>query len=84
MQMSIAMPLKMSLRTIVAEKNLDRARAGLPPMTQTEIAAGSGVHQSVISKLLAGKSDRFELSTIDGLCTYLHISPNDLFGYTPD
>lgn len=77
------MPIKFSLRTIVARKNLERAEAGLPPLTQTEIAAGGKVSQSVVSKLLANKTTRIDFDTIDNLCTFLGITPNELFGYTP-
>ena len=80
--MLTAMPIKFSLRTIVARKNLERAESGLPPLTQTEIASGSGVNQSVISKLLTAPPKRIDLETIDGLCSFLGITPNDLLGYT--
>lgn len=78
-----SMPIKFALRTIVARKNLQRAEDGLPPLTQTEIADGSGVSQSVVSKLLTTKPKRIDLETIDGLCSFLGITPNDLLGYSP-
>lgn len=78
-----SMPIKFSLRTIIARKNLARAEAGLPPLTQTEIAAGSGVNQSVVSKFLSKPPSRIDIVTIDRLCSFLEVTPNDLFGYTP-
>jgi DNA-binding Xre family transcriptional regulator len=78
------MAIKFALRTIVARQNLARAESGLPPLTQTEIAAGSGVHQSVVSKLMTKPQRRIDLDTIDGLCNFLRVTPNDLLGYTPD
>lgn len=78
------MAIKFALRTIVARQNLARAEQGLPPLTQTEIAAGSGVNQSVVSKLLTKPQKRIDMLTIDRLCNYLHVTPNDLLGYTPD
>lgn len=78
------MSIKFALRTIVARQNLARAEAGLPPLTQTEIAGGSGVHQSVVSKLMAKPPARIDLQTIERLCAFLRVTPNDLLGYTPD
>lgn len=78
------MPIKFALRTIIARKNLARAEAGMPPLTQTEIAANSGVSQSVVSKFLTKPPKRIDLETIDRLCTFLNITPNDLLGYTSD
>lgn len=81
--MLTSMPVKFALRTIIARRNLARAEAGLPPLTQTEIAAGSGVNQSVLSKFLAEPPKRIDIKTIDRLCSFLEITPNDLLGYTP-
>lgn len=78
------MPVKFALRKLIARKNLERADAGLPPLTQTEIAQGSKVSQSVISNLLANRSERIDLKTIDRLCAFLGVTPGDLFDYTPD
>lgn len=78
------MAIKFALRTIVARQNLARAEAGLPPLTQTEIAGGSGVHQSVVSKMLTKPPTRIDLVTIDRLCTFLRVTPNDLLGYSSD
>jgi len=78
------MSIKFALRTIVARKNLARAEAGIPPLTQTEIAGGSGVSQSVVSKFLTKPPKRIDLETIDKLCNFLDITPNDLLGYTSD
>jgi DNA-binding Xre family transcriptional regulator len=78
------MAIKFALRTIVARRNLARAEAGMPPLTQTSISAGSGVSQSVVSKLLTKPPKRIDLDTIDGLCTFLQITPNELLGYTSE
>lgn len=77
------MPVKFALRTIVARKNLVRAEAGLPPLSQTDIANGSGVSQSVVSKFLSKPPTRIDLDTMDKLCSFLEVTPNELFGYTP-
>ncbi len=79
-----AMPVKFALRRVVARENLKRADAGLPPLTQMEIAGGSGISQSVVSNLLANRSERIDLKTINGLCNFLRITPGDLFDHSPD
>lgn len=78
------MPVKFALRKVVARENLRRANTGQPPLTQMEIASGSGVSQSVISTLLTNRSERVDLKTINGLCAFFNITPGDLFEYTPD
>lgn len=79
-----AMPVKFALRKVVARENLRRADAGLPPLTQMEIAKGSGVSQSVVSTLLSNQSKRIDLETINRLCTFLGITPGDLFDYSKE
>ena len=79
-----AMPVKFALRKVVARANLRRADDGLPPLTQTEIANGAGVSQSVVSTLLTNRSERIDLKTINGLCTFFGITPGDLFDYSPE
>jgi DNA-binding Xre family transcriptional regulator len=78
------MSVRFAFRKVVARKNVERADAGLPPLTQVEIARGSKVSQSVVSTLLAGKSRRIDLGTINGLCAFLGVTPGDLFEYIPD
>jgi predicted XRE-type DNA-binding protein len=58
------MAIKSALRLLLARENLRRAEAGQPELTQSEIAANSGVSQSVISTLVSGKSNRIDFDTI--------------------
>jgi putative transcriptional regulator len=78
------MAVKFALHKLIARKNVERADAGQRPLTQTEIAAGSKVSQSVISTLMNGRSRRIDFGTINGLCGFFDIAPGDLFEYTPD
>lgn len=78
------MAVKLALRKVIARKNLQRAEEGHAPLTQTEIALGSKVSQSVVSNLMNGKSRRIDLDTINGLCSFFNIRPGDLFDYIPD
>ena len=79
-----AMPVKFALRKVVARENLRRANVGQPPLTQVEIASGAKVSQSVVSTLLSNRSERIDLKTINGLCTFFGVTPGDLFDFTPD
>lgn len=78
------MAVKFALRKLIARKNMERAEAGQRALTQTEIANGSKVSQSVVSTLMNGHSRRIDFDTINGLCGFFGISPGDLFDYTPD
>ena len=81
-----AMPvaIKLAVHKLVARENLRRADDGHPPLTQQEIARGSGVSQPVISTILRRKATRLDLKTINGLCNYFQVLPGDLFDYNPD
>ncbi len=84
LQQVTPMSIKFALRKIIARKNVERADKGLRPLSQTEIATGSKVSQSVVSTLLNGKSSRIDFDTINGLCRFLNVTPGDLFDYIPD
>jgi putative transcriptional regulator len=57
---------------------------GKSPLTQQEIARGSGVSHPVISTLMSNKVTRVDLKTLNGLCNFFGIQPRDLFEYSPD
>jgi len=78
------MAVKSALRRLIALENLRRAEAGQPPLTQTVIARGAGVNQSVISTLVNGKSRRIDFDTIDGLCKFFNVQPGELFEFSSD
>lgn len=78
-----SMAVKMAVRKLIARENLRRAETGEPALTQTELERLSGVSQSVISTLVAGKMKRIDLKTINGLCNFFKVTPGDLFEYTP-
>jgi putative transcriptional regulator len=84
LQQVTPMSIKFALRKIIARKNMERAESGQGALTQTEIASGSKVSQSVVSTLLNGKSRRIDFDTINGLCRFLNVTPGDLFDYIPD
>lgn len=78
------MAVRMALRKLIAQENLRRADTREPELTQLDIATGAEISQSVISKLLNGKTKRIDFDTINGLCNFFKVKPGDLFDYTPD
>lgn len=76
--------IKLAVHKLVARENVRRADAGEPPLTQQEIARGSGVSQAVISTILRRKVSRLDIKTIDRLANYFKVDPGELFDYTPD
>lgn len=76
--------IKLAVHKLVARENMRRADAGEDPLTQLEIAKGSGVSQPVISTLLRRKATRLDLKTINGLCNFFKVQPSDLFEYEQD
>lgn len=78
------MAVKMALRRLIAKENLRRADSGEPELTQITIAEGASISQSVISKLLNGRTRRIDFDTMNGLCNFFKVQPGDLFDYTPE
>jgi putative transcriptional regulator len=66
--------LRVRLRELIDE----RAAQGEPPLTQAEIASGSGISQSTISRWIRDKVDRSDFETIEKLCVFLKCEPGDL------
>ena len=78
------MAVKMALRRLIARENMRRAETGAADLTQQDIAAGAGLSQSVVSKLLNAKTSRIDFDTMNGLCRFFGVLPGDLFDYIPD
>lgn len=78
------MAVKMALRRLIARENMRRVDTGAATLTQQDIAIGAGVSQSVVSKLLNGKTRRIDFDTMNGLCKFFEVQPGDLFDYSPD
>lgn len=64
------MPVSCQLRVLLARLNLERARAGQPPLTLRRLAAESGVSLSVLVALHTGRSQRLDYATLDRLLLY--------------
>lgn len=80
----VLMPVKCTLRLLLAEENVKRAREGRDTLSQQELARQTGLPPSVINGLVTGRSQRVDYKTIDRLCTYFNVQPGALFVWEPE
>lgn len=83
MGLTYSMPVRSTLRRLIALENVKRAEQGRPSLTQQEIARDTGLPLSVVNGLATGRSQRVDFKTIDKLCEYFHVQPGDLFEHIP-
>ncbi len=76
--------VKSTLRFLIARENADRARRGIRPLTQQQIADETGIAPSVINGLVVNRAHRVDYKTIDRLCRFFTVQPGDLFEYVPE
>ena len=76
--------IRSRLGILLAEENVKRARAGLPRLTQTELAKLTNVPLRTINHLALNKNTRVDHITLDRLCKYFKVPPGALFEYVPD
>lgn len=62
------------LRVIAAERYL----------TARKISEGTGIFEPTLSKIMNNTTTGIKYATINKLCKYLKITPNELFTYTED
>jgi len=53
-------------------------------MTAKELSDGSGISYRAVLDLYHARSTRVDLETINRLCNFLRVSPNDIFEWQPD
>ncbi len=78
------MTVRSRLKLLIAERNLDRIKQGLPEITQREIAAESHLPLSTVSGLTSGRIGGTDFRTLDKLCRYFDVQPGELLEYVPD
>lgn len=61
--------ISQKLRVLMAEHRVNAS----------QINAGTGVAQSTLSRIINGESKSIEFKTIEKLCKYFGIEPQDLF-----
>jgi putative transcriptional regulator len=77
------MAVRSRLRVLLAEHNVERARAGRSGLTVRQLAEQTGLAASTITGLTAGRARQVSFATLDALCRYFGCTPNDLLEYTP-
>ncbi|WCK56447.1 helix-turn-helix transcriptional regulator [Aneurinibacillus sp. Ricciae_BoGa-3] len=55
----------------------------LTGLSEKEIIQITQLNPSTVKALISGKTKRIELSTLDKICSSLHVSPADLIEFTP-
>jgi putative transcriptional regulator len=55
----------------------------LTGLSEREIIEITELNPSTVKMLISGKTKRIELSTLDKICSSLHVSPADLIEFTP-
>ena len=72
------------LKLLLSERNTDRIRQGLEPLTIRDVAALADLSPSVVSGLTANRIARVDFSTLDKLCGALDCQVGDILVYTKD
>jgi DNA-binding Xre family transcriptional regulator len=77
------MTVRSRLKLLIAERNLERIKPGLPEITLRQIAAESQLPLSTVSGLTSGRAGRVDFRTLDKLCRYFNVQPGELLEYVP-
>lgn len=72
------------LKILLSERNTERLKAGLDPLTIRELAELANLSPSVVSGLTANRTERVDYATLSKLCKALGCSVGDILIYTPD
>ncbi len=79
-----SMPIRCTLRLVIARENVKRAQLGQAELTQSQVAKESGLEEAQISRLATGKQRRIDFDTLDKLCRYFKVDPGDILQYTDE
>lgn len=78
------MSIRSNLKLLIAQENVNRAKAGKPALTMRRLASDTGLTLSSLSALATGQSQRIDYKTIDKLCAYFDVGVGDLLERVPD
>ncbi len=78
------MTVRSRMKLLIAERNLQRIKQGLPEITQRDIAADSQLPLSTVNGLITGRAGRVDFRTLNRLCRYFNVQPGELLEYIPD
>lgn len=78
------MPVKSRIKVLLAERNLERARAGEKPISVRGVAEATGITHSALVKLVNGKSGMISFETLDKLMQFFGTKDlNEILEYVP-
>ena len=77
------MAVSMHRDTQVLINRLSRILGGRR-MTVKELAEGAGISYGAALDLYHARSTRVDLETINRICTFLRVTPNDIFEWAPE
>ena len=66
----LTMPIRSRVKVLLAERNLERARAGQKAISVRGLSQATGIAHSALVKLLDNKSTRVDFETLDRLMRY--------------
>ena len=78
------MTVRSRMKLLIAERNLERIKQGLPEITQRDTAAESQLPLSTVNGLITGRAGRVDFRTLNRLCRYFKVQPGELLEYIPD
>ena len=78
------MTVRSRLKVLIAERNLDRARANQPPLTLRHLAEETGLALSTVNGLTTTRANQVNFNTLNALCRYFDVQPGDILEYVPE
>jgi DNA-binding Xre family transcriptional regulator len=79
------MSVKSRIKVLLAERNLERARAGDRAISVRQLAERTGITHSALVKLVNNQSQMVAFDTLDKLMRFFGTrNLDDLLEYTPD
>ena len=79
----VIIPQKEKMVKIMIENRL-RVIAAERYLTARKISEDTGIFETTLSKIMNNTTKGIKYATINRLCKYLQITPNELFTYTED
>ncbi len=80
----LSMPIRSRVKVLLAERNLERVRAGEHPISVRAIAEATGITHSALVKLVNNRTTRIDYETISKLMEFFGTQDiDDVLEYIP-
>lgn len=76
--------IRSRLKTLIAERNLERIKAGEDELTIRGIAEATGLSTSIISGLTSNRVRRVDYGTLDKLCNFFQCRIDGILEHIPE